>query len=89
MTARAGATTAPAAGPRPDAWQDDGICAQTDPESFFPTEGRSARPAKKICAGCPVRHECRAYALARPELYGIWGGLTRVERGRLRGRTAA
>jgi hypothetical protein len=38
------------------------------------------RAAKAICANCPVRTLCRAYALGSGELYGIWGGTTERER---------
>lgn len=41
-----------------DQWQDRALCAQTDPEAFFPEKGGSTREAKKICMGCEVRHEC-------------------------------
>jgi WhiB family transcriptional regulator, redox-sensing transcriptional regulator len=47
----------------PDEWQDRALCAQTDPEAFFPEKGGSTREAKKICLGCEVRHECLDYAL--------------------------
>jgi len=56
------------------------------PELFFP-EGKSwedlkrTSESKRLCAECPVQPECRAHALAQPERYGIWGGLTRAERG--------
>jgi WhiB family redox-sensing transcriptional regulator len=36
--------------------------------------------AKRVCAACPVRQECLDYALRVREQYGIWGGLTEVER---------
>ena len=36
--------------------------------------------AKSICADCGVRSECLAYALTTKEPYGIWGGLTELER---------
>jgi WhiB family redox-sensing transcriptional regulator len=39
----------------PLAWQTDSLCAQTDPEAFFPEKGGSTRDAKKICASCEVR----------------------------------
>ena len=70
------------------AWRDDALCAQTDPEAFFPEKGGSTREAKKICAGCPVRAECLESALANDERFGIWGGLSERERRRLR-RSAA
>jgi WhiB family redox-sensing transcriptional regulator len=83
-------TEAPVAfepGPLPattDQWQDRALCAQTDPEAFFPEKGGSTREAKKICLGCEVRNECLEYALAHDERFGIWGGLSERERRRLK-----
>ncbi|XNZ00534.1 WhiB family transcriptional regulator [Micrococcus luteus] len=66
------------------AWQVDALCAQTDPEAFFPEKGGSTRDAKKVCGSCPVRQECLDYAMANDERFGIWGGLSERERRRLR-----
>ena len=66
------------------AWQADALCAQTDPEAFFPEKGGSTREAKRICEGCEVRSECLDYALANDERSGIWGGLSERERRKLR-----
>jgi WhiB family redox-sensing transcriptional regulator len=68
----------------PLAWQSDALCAQTDPEAFFPEKGGSTRDAKKICTTCEVRAQCLEYALANDERFGIWGGLSERERRRLR-----
>ena len=65
-------------------WQEEALCAQTDPEAFFPEKGGSTREAKKICLGCEVRSECLEYALAHDERFGIWGGLSERERRRLK-----
>jgi WhiB family transcriptional regulator, redox-sensing transcriptional regulator len=69
-------------------WQERSLCAQTDPEAFFPEKGGSTREAKKVCVGCEVRSECLEYALAHDERFGIWGGLSERERRRLRRRRA-
>lgn len=61
-------------------WQERALCAQTDPESFFPEKGGSTREAKKVCLACEVRSECLEYALANDERFGIWGGLSERER---------
>ncbi|MFF8817349.1 MULTISPECIES: WhiB family transcriptional regulator [Leucobacter] len=66
------------------AWQSDALCAQTDPESFFPEKGGSTREAKRICETCEVRSECLDYALENDERFGIWGGLSERERRKLR-----
>jgi WhiB family redox-sensing transcriptional regulator len=67
-----------------DQWQDRALCAQTDPEAFFPEKGGSTREAKRICLGCEVRDDCLEYALANDERFGIWGGLSERERRRLK-----
>ncbi|WP_237495967.1 WhiB family transcriptional regulator [Modestobacter sp. L9-4] len=67
-------------------WQERALCAETDPEAFFPEKGGSTREAKKICTGCEVRAECLEYALGNDERFGIWGGLSERERRRLRRR---
>ena len=67
-----------------DQWQERALCAQTDPEAFFPEKGGSTREAKRICLGCEVKDECLDYALAHDERFGIWGGLSERERRRLK-----
>jgi len=67
-----------------DQWQERALCAQTDPEAFFPEKGGSTREAKRICMGCEVRDACLEYALAHDERFGIWGGLSERERRRLK-----
>ena len=71
------------------AWQERALCAQTDPEAFFPEKGGSTREAKKVCLSCEVRAECLEYALTHDERFGIWGGLSERERRRLRRAAAA
>ena len=76
--------------PDETAWMADGLCAQTDPDAFFPDRGESPRLAKSVCAACPVQAECAAYALEHGERFGVWGGLSEHERRiiRRRGRSA-
>jgi len=70
----------------PLAWQAEAVCAETDPELFFPEKGGSTREAKRICAGCDVKTQCLEYALANDERFGIWGGLSERERRKLKRR---
>ena len=44
-------------------WQDKALCAQVDPEIFFPEKGGSTREAKRVCRPCDVHAECLEYAL--------------------------
>lgn len=65
------------------------LCAQTDPELFFPETHQAyvqINQAKAICANCDIRMECLQEALTYEYTDGIWGGTTpneRVQIGRL------
>jgi WhiB family redox-sensing transcriptional regulator len=65
-------------------WFEHALCSQTDSESFYPNPGESTRPARKVCASCPVATQCLAYALANDERHGVWAGTTPDERARMR-----
>jgi WhiB family redox-sensing transcriptional regulator len=67
-------------------WQERALCAQTDPEAFFPEKGGSTREAKRVCLSCEVRVQCLDYALENDERFGIWGGLSERERRRVKKR---
>lgn len=76
----------------PEPWAKEALCAQTDPELFFPERGgdpQRVRDAKAVCAKCEVAAQCLEYALRNDERTGIWGGLTRLQRARLRNGRAA
>jgi WhiB family redox-sensing transcriptional regulator len=69
-------------------WLDAGACRNEDPELFFPitSSGPSARQieaAKAVCQGCGVQDQCLHYALESHQSYGIWGGTSEEERGRM------
>ena len=73
--------------PAPPRALGDGACKGEDPDLFFGPDAEfvSARQvreekAKAVCARCPVRDACLAYALDRREVYGLWGGLAEDER---------
>lgn len=72
----------------PNAWQADSLCAQTDPEAFFPEKGGSTREAKKICGSCEVKNICLQVALQNGERFGIWGGMSEHQRRKLIARVA-
>jgi WhiB family redox-sensing transcriptional regulator len=65
-------------------WRKRAACRDQPMRLFFAETGyasvRSAAEARHICNACPVREECLQYALSDPDIYGIWGGLTRKER---------
>lgn len=63
-------------------WVNKAKCKDLDTEIFFP-ETRSqpkVKIAKAICSNCVVRKQCLKYALDAHIDYGIWGGLTWIER---------
>lgn len=80
-------------------WMDRGNCAgrpaEDTPEGrreygrrvderWSPDGSTREEAATRNCAGCPVATDCLTYALADPELLGIWGGTTTQERNRIR-----
>lgn len=64
-------------------WQDFALCAQTDPDIFFPEKGGSTTPATTVCASCPVQGECLEYAITHDIRHGIWGGMSDNDRRRI------
>lgn len=69
-------------------WRELALCAQTDPEAFFPERNSPGKGAKKICDRCDVKADCLADALAMNERFGVRGGLTPAERRKLKRRHA-
>lgn len=65
-------------------WRDAALCAQADPETWFPPKGGSTREAKKICRRCPSVAPCLEFALENSEQWGIWAGTTERERRAMR-----
>jgi WhiB family redox-sensing transcriptional regulator len=81
-------TTAPTTASR---WTEHALCAQADPDAWFPEKGRYdlATIAIRICKSCPVRTQCLDYALSGADTWrgittGIWGATTPRQRTRLR-----
>lgn len=58
-----------------------------DPQVFFPENSRaseySSPRARAVCAACPFRRDCLAYAIAN-DVHGYWGGTSRDERKAIR-----
>jgi WhiB family redox-sensing transcriptional regulator len=60
-------------------------CAEIGGDDWFPEPGDTEwHRAKRICAGCEIRVECLAWALATREQYGVWAGTTPRQRRRIR-----
>lgn len=68
---------------------DNPLCAQTDPNIFFPEEDEEGNPiasnattyadAKAICKRCDHMNECASWAI-RNETQGFWGGMSPAQR---------
>lgn len=72
-------------------WQTRASCRDhPNPDLWFPERGDhdSPREALQICADCPVREQCREFALETDQVDGIWGELTSMQRTKLIGRPA-
>jgi WhiB family redox-sensing transcriptional regulator len=70
---------------RGEDWRSAAACQNTDPDLFFPVSGcgrslEQVERAKAVCAACPVRRACLAFAVRTGQADGIWGGLTEEER---------
>lgn len=63
------------------AWMSDALCAQVDPEIFFPTPvSPTTREAKRVCMACEVRPACLEHALGLHIADGVFGGKSERER---------
>jgi hypothetical protein len=51
---------------------------------WFPRRGEPNEPAMAICRRCLVLDDCLAFAVANPELQGIWAATSTRERGDFR-----
>jgi WhiB family transcriptional regulator, redox-sensing transcriptional regulator len=69
---------------RPVGWWRSAACLDSCTEKFFPAgDDRSGNAAaKQVCAACPVTDACLDYALDNRERFGVWGGMTEMERRR-------
>jgi WhiB family transcriptional regulator, redox-sensing transcriptional regulator len=68
-----------------DDWRYQAACRDSDPELFFPVSeigpgARQAEQAKAICARCPVRERCLAFAVHNGLDHGVFGGTAERER---------
>ena len=87
MTVHEGLRLRPQRGTRQDtlSWRESAACRYLETDLFFPI-GKTGRAveeiqrAKEVCAGCPVRQPCLAFALDTHQGYGIWGGYDEDER---------
>jgi Transcription factor WhiB len=66
-------------------WMEKAACKNEPREYFFPEAQDWVDPrAGRICAVCPVKDDCRDFALSNPSLTGIWAETSEEERRRIR-----
>lgn len=58
-------------------WRASARCRDADPGLFFSEDPALVDAAKRICASCAVREECREFG--RTERFGVWGGVWRSQ----------
>ena len=65
-----------------NSWMDKASCTEVAPDLFFAdaTDLVNTKLAKKVCVECRVKDQCLQYALENRLEYGVWGGLTVLER---------
>ena len=63
-------------------FSEPALCAETDPELFFPEPGAGSWSAKRVCRACLAQPECLAWAIKHDETFGVWGGMSTRERRR-------
>lgn len=74
-------------------WRSCAACRDEDPELFFPIGNtgpalQQTKEAKSICHTCPVIEQCLQFALETGQNFGVWGGMSEVERLALKRRVA-
>lgn len=62
-------------------WMDRAECRKYSPD-VMDDSSLTIVQAKLICAACPVVDACLALAMERNEPWGVWGGLSSMERNR-------
>ena len=69
------------------AWcTDEAVCSSVGGDLWFaePGEDYKVKQARELCLRCPLVDPCRAYAIPRKNLHGVWGATSPAEREALR-----
>ncbi|MER7848337.1 WhiB family transcriptional regulator [Kitasatospora sp. NPDC096077] len=74
-------------------WRTRAVCAEEDPELFFPIGNTGPallqiEEARSVCRRCPVLEDCLTWALTNGEDAGVWGGMSEGERRAMKRRAA-
>jgi len=71
---------------RPQPWMGEALCAEVGGDWWFAekSDWQTVVKAKLVCRQCPVVQACLSHALETNEMFGVWGGLTAVQRHEIR-----
>ena len=64
-------------------WMAQAACRGRGPSLFFPSRGEPNDEVRELCARCPAREPCLAFAVAE-NLEGVWAGTSKRERRAMR-----
>jgi WhiB family transcriptional regulator, redox-sensing transcriptional regulator len=70
-------------------WHALANCKGLGVDQFVVGRGGQYEAARSVCESCAVRRECLETALANPDLLGMWGGTSEVQRKSMRRATGA
>ena len=71
-------------------WHAPATCRGSGTDAFvIDAKKEPSAEVLALCDGCQVRGECLEYAMAHPDLVGVWGGTTERERRVLRKKAAS
>ena len=65
-------------------WMRWAACRGMGADLFICPPNTPAVAGRAVCARCPVRTDCLEFALADPDIQGLWGGTSTRERVQLR-----
>ena len=64
-------------------WMARAACRGVEATTFFPARGEPTDAARELCADCPARGPCLAYALEE-DVEGVWAGTSKRQRRAMR-----
>jgi len=67
-----------------ESWRSKAYCLKSATQiDFYSDDKHTIKLAKSMCHHCVVAHECLAFAVSNQEKFGVWGGFTPRERGKI------
>lgn len=64
-----------------NSWKLQGRCRVSKyPDRWYSNNRSEQLEAKRICSGCEVKERCLEEALAKGDIWGVWGGMNQSDR---------